>query len=853
MWIIAQDGLRLFQGLAWKAPKTSNITHVQLGKSEISQGNGTFYSRNTNNLSLPVPMIAGKEQKDHPSHKGDSSSTAMRSSNRKFNETLDSKNNKQLQRFYNKTNPKLKTKTNNTFNTATSKEVSSISEQIKSKHLSRFYKISNLPVENNRRMNFSEVRLQIAHRKHKGKNYFKTPGGETVEKFNENAGRNFTSNAAAPARHIEKNDNSSFDKRRENKGSPPFVIEFSRIIIPHDLQGTNQKPLHSLEPNIEDSSGDFEGRPLVAETAVVHKIGSHSNELKTEKEKTDISKTFTHISKQPKDNTTKEDLLQLEEKLSKIIPSDHQMSIYENSSPLVGKKGKGNFRVSDELPKNPILSNLSLIHSPILQIHVHNKTFYREIDHKDSLHQSESKFVSHQDTKTGLGVSISTFNETNNFNDSEGKALDGELESDAYHSLSGSGTTLLDSTEEYNSIEGETSFYDSPKEEIKTQTTMEENDGLLKKTDNVSGNLHNIGMQGYEDGIKSKSFNNEKLPQTDDNLSGNFQTSAKAGDTSNFMQGSQAVNNHLVGNSDTKLQIWMTNLLKTNTFELKRIFTILLVLVVVGEFLEAPSTTLADASLLEHLGEERRYYGKQRLWGSLGFGLSSFLVGVLLERSRHVVCGDQYTDYMICFCVFALLMVTTLFISTTFKFKYKETDAKQPSVLWALCNIHYGSCLAAACFMGVGHGMSHSFLNWFLEDLGATKTLMGVAVICRSTLDLLTFFVAGSLIKAVGQIKIMISALISYGIAFTLYSLLTNPWWVLPIEMLVGCTYAASWSACTSYMAGAASSESVTTIQGNNLSCSRTLPILPPIGLSPWWCSLLVVFTDVISKFRSSK
>ena len=131
----------------------------------------------------------------------------------------------------------------------------------------------------------------------------------------------------------------------------------------------------------------------------------------------------------------------------------------------------------------------------------------------------------------------------------------------------------------------------------------------------------------------------------------------------NIMEESKATQAHHGKKLDSRTKIWMTNLLKTNSFELRRIFTILLVLVVVGEFLEAPSATLADASLLEHLGEARQYYGKQRLWGSLGFGFSSFFVGVLLERSRHVVCGDPYTDYMICFCVFALLMIATLFVS----------------------------------------------------------------------------------------------------------------------------------------------------------------------------------------------
>lgn len=54
------------------------------------------------------------------------------------------------------------------------------------------------------------------------------------------------------------------------------------------------------------------------------------------------------------------------------------------------------------------------------------------------------------------------------------------------------------------------------------------------------------------------------------------------------------------------------------------------------------------------------------------------------------------------------------------------------------------------CFMGVGYGMFYSFLNWFFEDFGVIKILMGVVVICCSFLDLLIFFVVGSFIKVIG-------------------------------------------------------------------------------------------------------
>ena len=773
--------------------KTSNPTQLQLGgKSKtISQERRIFLPSNISRIS--VLRTPSKEQKDTPY----SSSIKTLSSNRKVSETLVTKDKEQRDRFKNKRGPRLKTKTNNTLHTATSKS----SEQIKSKHLSRFYKTTNLPGENNRRNHFTKILSQKANRQHKLNS--RKSGGKTAKaELPKIAGGNFTSNFASPARHTAKNDNSSIDKRRENKDSPPVVIEFSRIIIPH---GIDKNTANSENKATEDTSGHI-GGPFIAKNLtkfVSHGNVSQSKEPSITQVNPNMSDIFAHITRQPTDNIDKNNLLQLQEKLSKIIRIDNQKTVDKNSPLIAGKdEVHSQLHIIDASTESPVLSNQSLIHEPVVQVRVNskNKTSFKDYDklsQREELRKSKTQFVMHHG-RTKPTLDSSALNETNDIKVADGQVSNSQGESDVFQFddlLSGSGSTLFVPSVEQDTRDGARTFDDVPKEQSKMQANME-----------ASGNFHKSNMQVYEETSKSKAMNNESYF-----VAGDEETTA-----GNFMQESSVTSTHLVGNSDSKLQIWMTNLLKTNPFELKRIFTILLVLVVVGEFLEAPSTTLADASLLEHLGEERRYYGKQRLWGSLGFGLSSFFVGVLLERSRHVVCGDQYTDYMICFCVFALLMVTTLFISTTFKFKYKETDSKHTSVFSALCNIHYGSCLAAACFMGVSHGMSHSFLNWFLEDLGATKTLMGVAVICRSSLDLLTFFVAGSLIKAVGQIKIMICALISYGIAFTLYSLLTNPWWVLPIEMLVGCTYAASWSACTSYMAGAASSESVTTIQGNN-------------------------------------
>ena len=271
------------------------------------------------------------------------------------------------------------------------------------------------------------------------------------------------------------------------------------------------------------------------------------------------------------------------------------------------------------------------------------------------------------------------------------------------------------------------------------------------------------------------------------------------------------------------IKVIQTNLFKSNRNEMKRLFVILLVLIVVGEFLETPSAPLSDASLLEYLGENRIHYGKQRLWGSLGHGIASFLVGILMERSRHLTCGEEFIDYTTSFSVFTVFMLITLVISANFEFRYKDVEEADNSVFATVLTVHYISFLTAVCYMGMCHGLLHNFLMWFLEDLGGSKTLMGLAICSRNSADLIMFFIVSKLIEIFGQIKIAFIALISYGTIFIAYSTMSNPWFAIGVEFLGGFTFAASWTACTSYLAEAAPQESVTTMQGEKLNLKEIL------------------------------
>lgn len=101
----------------------------------------------------------------------------------------------------------------------------------------------------------------------------------------------------------------------------------------------------------------------------------------------------------------------------------------------------------------------------------------------------------------------------------------------------------------------------------------------------------------------------------------------------------------------------------------------LLLLVIIGEFFSAPAITLADSAVITILGEDADRYGHQRMFGSLGWGLAMFFVGIALDHSTafpNHPCGPdrQEKDYTICFAAFSVLMGAALITATQITFRY---------------------------------------------------------------------------------------------------------------------------------------------------------------------------------------
>ena len=78
--------------------------------------------------------------------------------------------------------------------------------------------------------------------------------------------------------------------------------------------------------------------------------------------------------------------------------------------------------------------------------------------------------------------------------------------------------------------------------------------------------------------------------------------------------------------------------------------------------------------------------------------------------------------------------------------------------------------------------------------------LMGVDGIVVCVFEFISFFAVDYVIKLIGHMGVMYVGLLGYAIRFTVYASITNPWTVLPVEMLQGHkTYVSPYSVYSEY------------------------------------------------------
>ncbi|GBM75618.1 Major facilitator superfamily domain-containing protein 6 [Araneus ventricosus] len=191
--------------------------------------------------------------------------------------------------------------------------------------------------------------------------------------------------------------------------------------------------------------------------------------------------------------------------------------------------------------------------------------------------------------------------------------------------------------------------------------------------------------------------------------------------------------------------------------------------------------TLSDTACYESVQKTGTQFGRQSLWGSIGWGLTSPISGLL---------NDYTGDFLAAWILMAIMSFVSLLNIAKLEITKPEFSKNLlKDVGTVLSSKEFLAFNFCVLMNGVGSGIVWFYLFLFLTDIGASRFLCGMVMFIQCFFGEIPFmFFSGWVIKKIGHFNVLTLALAAYVIRFVWYSRLHNPWLVLPTEVLNGLT-----------------------------------------------------------------
>ncbi|KAJ8298332.1 hypothetical protein KUTeg_024863 [Tegillarca granosa] len=229
--------------------------------------------------------------------------------------------------------------------------------------------------------------------------------------------------------------------------------------------------------------------------------------------------------------------------------------------------------------------------------------------------------------------------------------------------------------------------------------------------------------------------------------------------------------------------------LSENEADVTDTFWLFLVIFLFANIAFAPVMSLGDAMAYDILVEKRHVWGIQRLFGTVGFALFALTSTFVMDTNKN-----QSIDFSVSFYIFAVLNLIAAFVSCMMPISEDFACSQMMKNLSRLFrDAEIVSFLVVILIFGIFTGAIETFLFWYMKNLGNwSRIIAGLSLLTSCSIEVPILFMSGRIIKRFGQISCFYLAFAAYGVRFIAYSFLTNPWYVLPIKLLHGLTYAAT-------------------------------------------------------------
>jgi PPP family 3-phenylpropionic acid transporter len=221
------------------------------------------------------------------------------------------------------------------------------------------------------------------------------------------------------------------------------------------------------------------------------------------------------------------------------------------------------------------------------------------------------------------------------------------------------------------------------------------------------------------------------------------------------------------------------------------IMALLVPVVIAYAFFSSPIVPLLDSYALEAATKAQRSYGDFRLWGSIGWAISTILIGWLIEK-----LGIHWLFYG-----YISLMGVTLVIS----FFQPRREIVLRSTIWEglkdlLANRSFILVLLSLfLLLATSSGIS-TFFSIYLDAIGTTEGLIGLGWAIAALSEVPVMLLSGKIMRKIGSAGLLIIAFTTFAVRWLLFSFIHTPMLALAVQLLHGLAFGAYLVGSISYI-----------------------------------------------------
>jgi MFS transporter, PPP family, 3-phenylpropionic acid transporter len=211
-----------------------------------------------------------------------------------------------------------------------------------------------------------------------------------------------------------------------------------------------------------------------------------------------------------------------------------------------------------------------------------------------------------------------------------------------------------------------------------------------------------------------------------------------------------------------------------------RLLLLIVVFYAAFMFFNSASAPLTESLCISYSYENNKPYGRIRLWGEIGVGLSALSLGLLVERLGLAYLWHMYAFLMILAIASSFLLKDTQSTPVPVNLSALRKLFSQPKLLWFLFLV---------LLVATTHKINDSMFALYLVRQGATQTQLGLSWLVATLSTIPTLLIVDRLIKRWSELAVFVFASVAYSLRWAIYVLADSPSMLVAAQMLHSITF----------------------------------------------------------------